>query len=116
MLPPGGTFGTTSRVGTIYFAMEDVVCVRCSTINEYHTEVSGPHVKAICDNCGRYIKFLSQEKPKRFYFGKYKGDLIAECSDKNYLKWLLQKQEDPDKTFVLSAAYIEEIELRIDKL
>jgi len=39
---------------------KQVKCLRCDTVNEFHIEYSGPHIKAICDNCGRYIKFLKQ--------------------------------------------------------
>lgn len=42
-----------------------VTCLRCKTTNEFHIENSGPHIKAICDNCGIYIKFL----PKDFING-----------------------------------------------
>lgn len=36
----------------------EVKCLRCQTVNEFHVVESGPHLKAICDNCGRYIKFI----------------------------------------------------------
>lgn len=42
--------------------MEDVKCQRCQTVNQFTVEQSGPHLKAVCDNCGRYIKFLKQDK------------------------------------------------------
>ena len=38
--------------------MEDITCQRCQTTNEFNVEKSGPHLKAICDHCNRYIKFL----------------------------------------------------------
>jgi hypothetical protein len=40
---------------------EDVVCNRCGCVNEYYTEKSGPHIKATCIHCDRYIKFLKQK-------------------------------------------------------
>jgi hypothetical protein len=40
---------------------DDVICHRCGSINDYRTEVSGPHLKAICNGCDRYIKFISKK-------------------------------------------------------
>lgn len=68
--------------------MGEVICQRCQTINEFHVEQSGPHLKAICNNCNQYIKFLPQEKePPKFYFGKHVGKYIHEIEDLPYLKW-----------------------------
>jgi hypothetical protein len=41
--------------------MENVTCQRCQTINEFHVVDAGPHLKAVCDNCNRYIKFISKQ-------------------------------------------------------
>lgn len=35
-------------------------CPRCHTINEFYIEHSGPHLKASCNNCDGFIKFLKQ--------------------------------------------------------
>lgn len=43
----------------------DVVCMRCGTINDFRTEKSGPHIKAICNGCDKYIKFLKQTPIKQ---------------------------------------------------
>ncbi len=68
--------------------MEEVICQRCLTSNQFHVVKSGPHVKAICDNCNQYIKFIPQEKePPKFYFGKYVGKYVHEIEDIGYLKW-----------------------------
>lgn len=68
--------------------MPEVICQRCGTIDEYYTVPSGPHLKAVCDHCHEYIKFLPQEKePPRFYFGKYVGKYIHEIDDIQYLTW-----------------------------
>lgn len=40
--------------------MEDVICRNCGSINDYRTSNAGPHVKATCNGCDKYIKFLSQ--------------------------------------------------------
>ena len=69
--------------------MEEVICQRCATINDYFTEPSGPHLKAVCNNCNTYIKFLPQQKEMpKLYFGKYVGTFVHEMTDLNYLKWL----------------------------
>jgi formate dehydrogenase maturation protein FdhE len=74
------------------FSMEDVKCLRCGTVNDYHTEESGPHLKAICNQCNQYIKFVSQGKEPTLYFGKFKDRTIASLISEDeikYLKWLL---------------------------
>lgn len=43
--------------------MRDVVCQRCNTTNEFYVVNSGPHLKAICNHCNRYIKFIPQDTP-----------------------------------------------------
>lgn len=68
--------------------MSEVICLRCGTTNEFHIEKSGPHIKAVCNNCSLYIKFLPQEKePPKFYFGKYVGKYIHDIEDLQYLAW-----------------------------
>lgn len=68
--------------------MEEVICQRCQTKNEFHVVPSGPHLKAVCDHCNQYIKFVSQQKePPKFYFGKYVGKYVHEIEDMSYLKW-----------------------------
>lgn len=44
--------------------MEDIKCNRCGSVNDYYTQISGPHIKAICKNCNRYIKFITKSKPQ----------------------------------------------------
>ena len=42
-----------------------LVCNNCGDLREIVVEISGPHLKASCKMCGRYIKFLNQvEKDK----------------------------------------------------
>ena len=68
--------------------MGEVICLRCQTTNEFYVVQSGPHLKAMCNNCNQYIKFLSQEKePPKFYFGKYVGQYVHEIEDMQYLRW-----------------------------
>jgi hypothetical protein len=70
--------------------MGEVICLRCNTTNEFYVVPSGTHLKAMCNHCNRYIKFIPQEKePPKFYFGKYVGKFVHEIEDLNYLKWAL---------------------------
>lgn len=69
--------------------MGNITCNRCQTTNEYYVEESGPHLKAVCNNCHTYIKFIAREVPK-LYVGKYKGIPISEIEDIQYLKWALE--------------------------
>jgi hypothetical protein len=68
--------------------MGEVICLRCQTTNEFYVVQSGPHLKAMCNNCNQYIKFIPQEKePPKFYFGKYVGQYVHEIEDIQYLRW-----------------------------
>ena len=71
--------------------MEDITCLRCDSTNDYSVVDAGPHKKAVCNKCNRYIKFISQSKKTVLYFGKYKGrELQSMVSDDElaYLYWL----------------------------
>lgn len=83
---------------------EEVVCERCATINDYYTEASGPHIKAMCNNCKTYIKFLPQPKnisTAKFHFGKHAGMLVADCVDVDYMQYMIDTA-DIDKWFKTS--------------
>jgi hypothetical protein len=68
--------------------MEEVKCKCGST--DYHTEKSGYHLKAICNSCGSYIKFLAQGNTVHVMpFGQFKGTAIKDITDKRYLLWVL---------------------------
>jgi len=41
---------------------ETIICQRCGSIDDYYTVHSGPHLKAICNGCDRYIKFISKRE------------------------------------------------------
>ena len=72
--------------------MEEVYCPECGAHEDYHIVESGPHLKAVCNCCDAYIKFMPRhhENPKIF-FGKYKGREISSLTleeEIRYLKWL----------------------------
>lgn len=69
--------------------MEEVTCQKCQTTNEFYVEESGPHLKALCNHCHSYIKFVSRDNKVVFHFGKYKDKEVSEIEDIQYLKWVL---------------------------
>ena len=84
--------------------MSDIICTRCGLVNDYRTEKAGPHIKAVCNGCDRYIKFLPQgnEEPT-LYFPKYKGRTVKSMvapEEISYLKWLLGNVTKLDNTLV----------------
>jgi len=88
--------------------MEDIICKNCGSVNDYTTEHSGPHLKAVC-SCGAFIKFLPQEQPK-IWFGKYVRTPIKDIIDLSYLNWLV------DNRIVKSSRINKAIESRIVEL
>ena len=40
-------------------------CYACHDEVEVIAEIKGPHAKATCSKCGKYIKFLSKEEKKQ---------------------------------------------------
>jgi hypothetical protein len=67
---------------------EEIICKSCGVINDYTITIVGAHHKAVCNGCGKYIKFVHYAPPT-FYIGKYKGTKVSECSDKEYMEWYL---------------------------
>lgn len=79
--------------------MTPITCPHCGATDNYSTTPSGPHLKATCNECHRYIKFLPQETSKpTLYFGKYKGREISSMNSEEelqYLKWLSSQDIKP---------------------
>lgn len=80
--------------------MKDVKCANCGTVNEYskkeQTFSDGTtHIKATCNICGNFIKWLPQSEIKTYIpFGKYRGKHTYEVSDVDYLNWLWEVVTD----------------------
>lgn len=53
----------------------NIVCRRCGLINDYYTLTSGPHLKAMCNGCDRYIKFISKQKTNQMAEKKLTGSI-----------------------------------------
>jgi hypothetical protein len=66
----------------------ELICKKCGSIDDYEIRNAGPHHTAYCNGCGAYIKHVAVNEPQ-FYFGKYKGELVSEITDKQYLEWCL---------------------------
>jgi hypothetical protein len=76
---------------------QEVQCKKCGSVDNYRTEPSGDHIKAICLKCDSYIKFLSQPN-KEFLmpFGKHKGkplESLKSEEDVKYLNWMLSEMK-----------------------
>lgn len=68
--------------------MKDVICRQCGCINEYYTEQKANNLVAYCNHCKSFIKNIPHAKPA-LHFGKYKGTLVEEVQDGQYLNWVL---------------------------
>ncbi len=74
----------------------EIICKKCGSVDDYKTSQSGMHVRADCNQCGAYIKFLPQSYPEpiKLHFGKYAGQKIADITDRDYLQWAFDKLHD----------------------
>lgn len=57
----------------------------------YHTEKSGPHLKAICNDCNKYIQFIPQgvTDETRMFYGKYKDRQLKDIPA-DYWVWMYE--------------------------
>ena len=69
--------------------MENIICKKCGLVNDYRVEFRGGHKCAWCNGCGSFLKNIAHKEPQ-FYFGKYKGLLISECTDVWYMEWAIK--------------------------
>lgn len=58
---------------------------------------------------------LKNYKTDTFTFGKYKGELIEDCDNEDYLEWLLEDAE-LDEKHEETAEFIKNVENRLDEL
>ncbi len=72
----------------------EVVCKKCGSVDDYRTSNSGPHIRADCNGCGAFIKFLPQHakqggsaRPSICYTGKYYGKPFSAITDLEWLRW-----------------------------
>lgn len=84
--------------------MEDVVCKRCGTVNEFFTEEAGVHVKAICNHCKIWIKNLPQSDGNNKRPGKH-TDLVKKYS-KGYCELCLRTKESLPRKQTLEAHHV----------
>ena len=73
--------------------MQEIICQRCGSIDDYTIQKSGPHNSAYCNGCGYYIKHIQQNNEiKIIPFGKYKGREIKTMlseEEVKYLQWFV---------------------------
>lgn len=80
--------------------MKNVECAKCGSVNNYskseQTFADGStHIKATCNDCGKFIKWLPQSEIKTYIpFGKYRGKHTYQVSDIEYLQWLWEIVDD----------------------
>src|SRR6476660_1838875 len=82
---------------------KEIICKNCGLVDDYRTEQAGPHIKAICNGCDQYIKFLPQGGEPTLHFGKFKGRTISSMTkptEIQYLYWLLGNMMNLSKSTV----------------
>jgi hypothetical protein len=77
-------------------------CKKCGHEKFVYRE-SGKHIGEYCANCEAWQKWIPQNNPiKIMPFGKYKGDLISEINDYQYLGWLEQSLSAKEENMLYS--------------
>lgn len=71
--------------------MENVICTHCGSENVNY-ERTGPHIKATCNTCGRYIKFVKY-MPDKDYKTEFLDKEPATDKQKRYIRMLLKTTE-----------------------
>jgi hypothetical protein len=75
--------------------IEDEYCPTCGCdlfdVEEQIFKNGKTHLRATCNNCKRFIKYLSQNNEAEFRmpFGMHKGKPLADIP-RDYLDWLLE--------------------------
>lgn len=63
-----------------------MTCPQCQSTNQI-TSREGPHIKANCSDCGRFIQFVKQPAANfRMPFGVHKGLPLSQVPE-SYLRW-----------------------------
>lgn len=63
-------------------------CEHCNSEQSYNIIEKSGQKTAWCDTCQSFIKNIAYA-PAQFFFGKYKGKLIEDVHDPEYMKWFL---------------------------
>ena len=52
------------------------------------------HLEGKCPQCEMFLAFIPQNLPPHLWFGKYKGEFIADIfqKDPEYLSWLIKQE------------------------
>ena len=72
-----------------------MICHRCQKDVHPVYSKSGPHIRADCPVCQKYIKFIPLKNKDEWVmpFGKYKDVKLKDINDRSYLEWLLENVE-----------------------
>ena len=80
--------------------MSKLFCKNCQVDTQYTTSKQtfkngSVHVRAECNKCNSFIKYLPQSEEKTYIpFGKYKGMHTYQVTDTEYLYWLYSIVKD----------------------
>ena len=74
-------------------------CPHCNTVGDVATIMKSNQLTAWCRECGCFIKNIPYKNTDeiKFYFGKYKGELINKCTDLEYLRWFSTLDKHSEK-------------------
>lgn len=89
---------------------DNIVCRSCGSINDYKVEEKGNHHCAYCNGCGEFIKNIGHQ-PDIFHFGKFKGKLVSEVDDRQWLEWAVETVKMSPKLRTAVKAKIEKLTL-----
>lgn len=73
--------------------IDELICKQCGTVNALESvsyEFNGPKVKALCPECGAYIRFMPTRKAWRIFKNKAVQLVEIEKIDNGYLDWYLR--------------------------
>lgn len=70
--------------------MEMLYCKNCDRKVLPYTILKGNNNVARCTNCNTHLGNIGYAEPA-LHFGKYKGTLIKDVEDVDYLQWVLRK-------------------------
>lgn len=90
--------------------MQDIICNKCGSVNDYRVNVTDLHHTAYCNGCDNYIKHLPKpDKEHVIYFGKYKGTALKDFTSKDHVSWLQWAIKSVDLKPVLKEAILKHL-------
>lgn len=80
----------------------NIICKNCGSIDDYRIGKKANNLVAYCNGCDQFIQNLPYSPPS-LHFGKYKGCIIQNIHDLDYLQWVINnvRLSDLNKAAVL---------------